>query len=379
MDILSTKPYHENKELLISQDLKKNNLDILRFLLAVGVIYSHCYVTYYARLRDIEPLMAFSQNQIDIGSLAVNFFFAASGFLIFRSYEYSNSFGDYLKKRFYRIYPAYFVAFIVSIFLLGALGAIDRTNILGSLKEYFFNLQNKKQIILNLFTLQKVPLQNSFRSNLLPGMINESLWTIQYEFVCYLIVPIIAMLGVFKKNWIVVLLFVLSYIVFSLQNYANMFYQYPVNFITNNLNPYNLPRLFVYFFSGAYFYLYRNYILRKKIFILIAAGAIIFSCIGVHYLNLILPIAGTYLFFFIAYHPRLHFSDFTKTGDFSYGMYLYAWPIQQLFMYFLGKHLTIDRLFFGVLPVIYFAAFLSWHCIEKYFLKLKVSKLKIST
>jgi peptidoglycan/LPS O-acetylase OafA/YrhL len=95
-----TKSYPEEKELLISQDLKRNNLDILRFLLAIGVIYSHCYVIYYAKLMDIEPAMAFSQNQIDIGSIAVNFFFAASGFLIFRSYEYSNTFSAYLKKGF---------------------------------------------------------------------------------------------------------------------------------------------------------------------------------------------------------------------------------------------------------------------------------------
>jgi peptidoglycan/LPS O-acetylase OafA/YrhL len=199
---------------------------------------------------------------------------------------------------------------------LGALGATDREDILESWKEYFFNLQHKKQIIINLFTLQRVPQQSSFKSNLLPAMINESLWTIQYEFICYLIVPVITMLGVFKRKWILILLFILSYVVFSSQNYAHKFCQYPVNFITENLNPYNLPRFFVYFFSGACFYLYRKHILRKKIFALIAIGAIVFSCIGIRYINLILPVAGTYLFFYIAYHPNINFSDFAKKGDF---------------------------------------------------------------
>ncbi|MEX8546203.1 MAG: acyltransferase family protein [Mucilaginibacter sp.] len=377
MDNFTTKIYNK-KELLIAENIKENNFDILRLFLAVIVIYSHCFVLCYAKVIDTEPGMVFTRNQMDLGGVAVDFFFVTSGFLIFRSYEYSGTFASYLKKRIRRICPAFFIAFILSVLFFGMLGATDRHHIIGSWTGYFLNLQHKKQTIVNLLTLRKPPLQNSFTLNPLPGMINEPLWSIQYEFACYLIVPLAAIMGVFKKKRTALFLFLLSYIVFflqlkypafSLRFYTSIFYRYPIDFLSEILDSYILPRLFVYFFSGACFYLYRNYILRKKVFVVLSLVAIVVSCIGVPCINLTLPIAGSYLFFYIAYHPNIRFQNFAKNGDFSYGMYLYAWPVQQLFLYFLGRHLNPYSLFFSVLPVVYFTAFLSWHCIEKYFLK----------
>ncbi|WP_299286355.1 acyltransferase [uncultured Mucilaginibacter sp.] len=377
MDNLTTKIYNR-KELLIAENIKENNFDILRFLLATIVIYSHCYVLCYAKVIDTEPGMIFTRNQMDLGGIAVDFFFVTSGFLIFRSFEYSSTFASYLKKRIRRICPAFFIAFILSVLFFGMLGATDRHHIIGSWTKYFLNLQYKKQTIINILTLRKPPLQNTFTLNPLPGMMNEPLWSIQYEFVCYLIVPLAAMASVFKKKWIALFLFLLSYIVFFLQLkypefslglYTSIFYRYPINFFSEILDSYILPRLFVYFFSGACFYLFRKQILRKKTLVVLAAIAIVVSCIGVPFINLTLPIAGSYLFFYITYHPNICFTNFAKNGDFSYGMYLYAWPIQQLFMYFLGRHLDPYRLFFCVFPAVYFTAFLSWHCLEKYFLK----------
>ena len=129
LDNFTTKIYNK-KGLLISEDLKQNNFDIIRFFLAVAVIYSHCFVLCYAKLIDVEPGMIFTQNQVDIGGIAVDFFFVTSGFLIFRSFEQSSTFASYLIKRIRRICPAFFTAFILSVLFFGMLGATDRHHII---------------------------------------------------------------------------------------------------------------------------------------------------------------------------------------------------------------------------------------------------------
>jgi peptidoglycan/LPS O-acetylase OafA/YrhL len=85
----------------------------------------------------------------------------------------------------------------------------------------------------------------------------------------------------------------------------------------------------------------------------------------------VLPFAGAYLLFFIAYHPRIKLSSFAKKGDLSYGMYLYAWPIQQLLAYALYKHIGPLTLFCLSVPLTYLAALMSWHYVEKIFLRFK--------
>src|ERR1700712_2755317 len=89
---------------VIPAELNKNNFDCMRFFLAAAVIYSHCFVIYYGKLFDIEPIEIFTRNQVDLGGIAVYFFFVISGFLIVKSFENSSTY-SYLIKRVLRICP----------------------------------------------------------------------------------------------------------------------------------------------------------------------------------------------------------------------------------------------------------------------------------
>jgi peptidoglycan/LPS O-acetylase OafA/YrhL len=60
-----------------------------------------------------------------------------------------------------------------------------------------------------------------------------------------------------------------------------------------------------------------------------------------------------------------------KKGDYSYGLYLYGWPVQQLVLYFFATHLNAHGLFLLSFPVTLAAAYFSWHAVEKRFLKMK--------
>lgn len=92
-------------------DGRKNNLDFIRFALATLVLYSHCY--YLNDTASEDPLLR-ATRQIWFGGLAVNGFFAISGFLIIASWMKSDSTWDYFRKRVGRIYPGFLVVCIAS-------------------------------------------------------------------------------------------------------------------------------------------------------------------------------------------------------------------------------------------------------------------------
>ncbi|HEY4324707.1 MAG TPA: acyltransferase [Mucilaginibacter sp.] len=362
-------PINAGRKLLISEELNKNNFDFLRFLFATAVIYSHCYVIFHGAIKNIEPICILTHNQIDLGGVAVCFFFVISGFLIVKSFENSHTNIDYLIKRVLRICPGFFVAFLVSVFVLGALGTINPLHKFGQWKFYFEHLAFKR-LSLNFLTFEAPKGVKTFSTNRLPDMINEPFWTIQYEFTCYLLVPLLGIISIIKRRWLAIVFFLVSFILLVLQT---------VNIITitdNEKNwvflyPSELPLLLASFFSGSCYYFFRAYIPRSIFLVLLSAVLILFSSWFLNALNLLLPLAGSYVLFYLAYHSRFQFHNFAKRGDYSYGLYLYGWPVQQLIVYFFSKQIGPNQLFFIAFPIILLFAYLSWHIVENRFLKMK--------
>ncbi|HEY2580491.1 MAG TPA: acyltransferase [Mucilaginibacter sp.] len=362
-------PINTGEQFLISKELNKNNFDFLRFFWATSVIYSHSYVIFYGVVKDTEPASIFTRNQIDLGTVAVYSFFIISGFLIAKSFENSSNTIEYLIKRILRICPGFFIAFLVSVLFLGALGTINSSHKFGQWKFYFQHL-SPRRLTLNFLTLEAPKGAKTFSGNPLPDMINEAFWTIQYEFTCYLLVPLLGVIGMIKRRWLALLFFFISFTVLILQT---------LNVITLNDNernwiflfPSELPILLTLFFSGSCFYFYRNYIQRNTFLGLLSIALILFASRFILVLNLVLPFAGPYLLFYLAYHPRIRFNNFAKRGDYSYGLYLYGWPVQQLIVYFFAKQIGPNQLFFIAFPIAFLFAYLSWHIVESRFLKMK--------
>jgi peptidoglycan/LPS O-acetylase OafA/YrhL len=361
-----------SEQLLINRKININNFDLIRFFLASAVIFCHCFVIYYGyeRFTKTEPFMVLSEGQISIGSVAVDFFFIISGFLIVRSFENSKTAGEYFTKRILRIFPGFVVAFLLSVLIAGFVGELKHNSISDYL--HYLHRLNKKQELVHLFTLQS-PIESAyFKASPISGA-NSSLWTIQFEFICYLLVPVLALFGFFKKNWLFVVALAAVYVLLFLQMKGLIL---PFKKSTNLFfcNPFHYPRFLTYFLSGACFYIYRNKIPRNNLLAVLAFTAIAFSFIWVKCVDQVLPIAGSYLLFFIAYHQSLRYADFSSQGDYSYGLYLYGWPVQQVIMYFFGIHLNPFRFFFIAYPAALLLAYFSWHLIEKRFLRIKRKK-----
>ncbi len=362
-----------NNNLLIPKTINRNNFDLLRFLLASSVIVCHCYATFYGWEQFVknEPFMKWSGGKISIGSAAVNFFFVISGFLIVRSFENSANFMEYIKKRILRIYPGFI---IVSIFCFLIVGPIDFMKDL-SISEYFNFIDSVplKREIANMLSLQS-PIENRYFTHLPQSGLNNSLWTIHYEFICYLIVPLLAWAGLTKQKNSLLIILIICYLLLCLQTFG---YIFPFKqSLSGGIigNPYYYPRFFTYFFCGSCVYIFRNQIPRKKW--MAAASLLLFVlAFKLKMIDIFWPLAGTYLLFYVAYHQQYLFPEFAKYGDFSYGIYLYGWPLQQLVMLFFGKYLSVYTFFAFVFPIVLLFAVLSWKMVEGPALKLKKCEL----
>lgn len=68
-------------------------------------------------------------------------------------------------------------------------------------------------------------------------------------------------------------------------------------------------------------------------------------------------------------------NNFSKLGDFSYGIYIYAYPVQQMIINFFGTNISIYKMFIYSFLIVLLLSILSWFLVEEKALKLKLIKL----
>lgn len=359
-------PFHP----LIGRQYRKiNNLDFLRFFLASIVIYCHCYILYFGTEDTVEPLWVFSHGQMSIGTLAVNFFFILSGFLIYQSWENSTSPLSYFLKRVLRIYPGFVVASLLCVLVVGPLGTADFFTPKGYWNEYYHRL-HFWPILRNLLMLREVEVPWSFNNLPIANVVNGSMWTIRYEFYCYLMVMAFGGLRLFRLPYFNLAMFGLAMLLYALQEYFQVYYY---NWQELGLwgKPDFMPRFVMYFFSGILFYQYRARIPRIRSLFFLSIFICLLSAWFFEGLLFTLPVFGAYAIFYLAFSLHFRMYKWARFGDFSYGIYLYAWPIQQSLILFFEPYMNVWNLFSLATLLSVFMGFLSWNLVEKPFLGLK--------
>jgi peptidoglycan/LPS O-acetylase OafA/YrhL len=346
-----------------ASESRHNNFDFLRLLLATLVIYSHSFpLLLGARNRDI--LWRITGGQMDFGDVAVNAFFVISGFLITGSWLRSRGWWDYLKKRMLRIYPGFAVASLFCTLVVGPLGA-------PQLSAYLSGL-DPQRIIRHIATLTYPHQPGDVFIGLTYPTLNGSMWTIRYEFWCYLLVAVCGLLGMFRWRAVALALASAALLAFAFQGYdvLNRAPDQGVTGLEQALGDYyHWPRFLAFFLVGMSFYLYRDVIpYTRKLFTL---SLIVLAVSAWKGMAFALPVFGTYALFYVAFQPSLQLQRFTRKGDFSYGLYLYGFPVQQLLIFYGGKALSPHALFILAFVTTLGLAALSWHFVEKPFLKKK--------
>lgn len=319
--------------------------DILRLVAAGLVLVSHAFpITLGDDAR--EPIYLFSHGQMTLGRIAVGIFFATSGYLIARSLISSSSLVEFGWRRFIRIFPALWVVVAICALVVGP--ALTSLPLVAYFSHPLF-----AHYASNAALLTSHPLPGVFASNPVGPAVNGSLWTLIYEVGSYALLVAFGMLGMLKRR-VVWGAFVLS---------ALLITAFFPHVLPGRLRP--LMELFVYFGCGALIYLYRGSISYGAV---IAGGAVIvvLLSLSIGFATLLAPPAIAYVAVWFGFQPI----SFRLPGDYSYGVYLWAFPVQQVAVHFLPGMSPLANMAVAV-PVVAVAALLSWTLVEKPSLRLK--------
>lgn len=338
------------------QERSQNNFGFLRLFLATLVILAHAPESLDGnRSREILTRLF---GTLSFGEVAVDAFFILSGYLITASFQRSASTKDYLLKRILRIYPGYLVAFVFSLLVVGYFAG-------GNLHSLMAPRAALEQIV-RMALLHWPTLPGAF-AGLPYDILNVSMWTIHYEFNCYLLVAILSAIGLLQRRMIFLAMSAV-FVAIGLTHFLPQI-SLPLEKLTGTFS--DNTRLFAAFSCGACFHLFRDRITYDWKKALLAALLCFGALFSPHLAEPAVVILGGYLMFWFAFNVKNEaLARIGVKTDVSYGLYLYAWPIQNLIVL---NYRTISPWLLFLITTILAAicGFLSWTFIEKPMLKLK--------
>lgn len=336
----------------------------MRFLAASSVILGHAY-----NLNGLPDIIeTTSLGLFPTGQIAVYIFFIISGYCILQSKINSKTEWSYLFKRVIRIFPGLAVALLFVVFIVGTICTEE------SIYQYLTNKDTYRYFKnIKLFPIAPTTLPSVFNHNT-HVEVNGSLWTLAYEFIMYIFVIVEAFL--FRSRWHLFTItfgaFFISYCIY------NDFFSESRTIPFINLSLYHSVNFGIYFILGMLFYIYRDIIVLNRwgafLAIVIWLGMYPLASIKGYFplitINWVRYFSLSYLVMYLSSLKGV-FNNFGKHGDFSYGIYIYSFPVQQMIVLFWGQYLEIYQqillAYLMVLPL----SWLSWHYVEKPVLKYK--------
>ena len=334
-------------EKMLQANNRPSGFDYLRLILACVIVVFHSIeVCYGVEFRekytvDFRPLIA----------AILPMFFALSGFLVAGSLQRNPKISRFLYLRSIRIFPALCVEVLLSALLIGVIF----TNY--NLQDYFTD-DNFFRYFGNIVGVMSYNLPGVFLGNPSPNMVNGQLWTIPYEFWCYIILAFIAGLRMERKRYWLAFLAVCYFIVLAE-------FELATHVRSAVVEGYSLTLAFL---TGVVAYQWRKLIAYShKCFIiaLITAWVLlsfpeldVFAMIPVTYATLYLGVKN----------PSKHW--LIASGDYSYGIFLYGFTIQQALA---SQPIFRDYFLHAALSLLlsFMFAYCSWHMVEKRVLRFK--------
>jgi peptidoglycan/LPS O-acetylase OafA/YrhL len=324
--------------------------DAMRIILALCILSFHSIQNAHGS-RYTEYIPA-SFYPIILALLPM--FFCLSGFLVTGSAVRTRSVPVFLTYRGLRIFPALAVEVTLSALLLGPLV----TSL--PLHEYFTGRQFFEYFG-NIVSIIRYTLPGVFNDNPVPDIVNVSLWTLRPEFYCYVVMAGLMISGmVYKRVWYSVM-FIAATAVLTVLNIVDGFG------VPTSTFPWHV--ILYYFFVGIFFFHWKEYVpIHFSVFV--AALAMSYFMLPMHGLTYVASVPLTYCIVYLGMVkiPRL---PLLQNGDYSYGIYLFHFPIQQSLVHFFPALCSGLLLLPVAAPLTILFAAGSWHWIEKPSLRLK--------
>jgi peptidoglycan/LPS O-acetylase OafA/YrhL len=326
---------------------RDNNFDFMRLVGAALVIVGHAFVL----TGEAPPGML----GMGLHSLGVKIFFVVSGYLVTESWLRDPSVLRFLLRRSLRIFPALIACVLMTVLLLGpVVTRLPMTDYLVSPVTWDY--------LSNIALYVRFGLPGVFESNTFPNAVNGSLWTLPVEFVAYSLLPLVLLLMRLRGGaWLAAAL-ALGLVIAEIGLRGFPITEQPVIYATGVISGLQLTTYFV--IGSAY------RLLRLERFLHVHWAALLLAT------SMLVPVGGVTLalwqYLAIPYvtlafaMPRVaHFARVSRYGDFSYGLYLYAFPMQQLAVLLSGnEHTPYANMAFALATAGMLAVF-SWHYVER--------------
>lgn len=331
--------------------MKKNSLDLLRLLAAAFVLFSH----QYALMGLPEPSFL---GWTTFGGAGVTIFFFLSGMLVWSSWARDPDLKRFFVRRSLRIFPALWVVVLGSVFLLGPAFSTLRW------PDYFAASETWRYLSTALLLVRHT-LPGVFADNPFPLAVNGSLWTLPVEFLCYITVAVLGSLKVAPQGLLIAANLLL---VVLLASFAPL--------ITGLRFAPHFEMIAMFWAGVFYGYCIQqplNAILDKKLtLVLVVAAFLAFSLLGPRGLERMAMLVCAAGLVHLALRISIGAKLTDPLGDLSYGVYIFAFPVQQMVVHWgkgrgwsFGVYFSLSLLVTGGL------AYASWHLVEKRALRFK--------
>jgi peptidoglycan/LPS O-acetylase OafA/YrhL len=330
------------------------------------VLVSHSFVLHSGAYGSEPRLLGLS-----LAAIAVDTFFVISGFLVTRSLIERANLKAYFLARTLRIYPALIVVVFISVFVLGA-GITNK-----DFRSYMSDFETYTYLLMNCIAFFGVKhyLPGVFTDNPYVGAVNGSLWTLPWELRMYTALVVLWLIaGIVKNPWGISRKTLFEYFVIVTAailygtNVVNKilhfseglsFFQRDLGYIVEmalHLGP--------LFFIGGAFYVLRARIVLSHIPACVAVGVFIMASYLRMGIAVVYPFVLAYICLYAAYVPGGVFRRFNYFGDYSYGLYIYAFPVQQTLLV-LFSFSTVWVYCLVSFLITLSLALLSWHLVER--------------
>ena len=330
------------------RDRRQNNFNLIRLAAALLVIMSHC-------VGNDDPIFIMSSGHLRGSTLGIRIFFFLSGLLVSHSHDQSPSRLNFVWKRVLRLYPAAIVVVVLSACVMGPLiTTLD-------LSAYFRNPQFYQYLRTCLLVRVYYHLPGVFGQSPLGPGVNSSLWTLSLELKLY--AGVLAAGYIKNKKLYITLLVILVILLVT----AGL-YQHAVKLQGTIIFGEHF-KLFPYSDLSAFFLLgilcdrcSRHIIISNRWLLLILPAC--FLLVTVPFFcktGSLLLLPPVLLYLAVSRHPWI--TKLTPRPDLSYGMYIFAYPIEQLEINYLHIHSPTAVFLLNIVFTLPFAMG-SWYWVE---------------
>lgn len=323
-----------------------NYFDHMRLVAAFAVLVSHSIpITGTPETSVFHPL-------VELGYYAVAVFFFLSGYLITRSWLSCRSVPQFVVARFFRIYPGLWLALALTLLVLGPVTTTHQ------LPDYFTAHATITYAVWNGTLLKtRFALPGVFLDVPFPKIVNGSLWTLPFEMWCYVAVAVVGVIGLLERKRYALLIAALMQTVFILKSLELVSIEHDL--LSRGVD------VGAQFATGCAVCMCRKHLaLRIDAMLGMLVLVIATQSLAPQFRHIVLHLSVPYLtlclgFLFAGDQIRLPLSH-----DVSYGMYIYAFPIQQLGMFLFPSMFWWQNVLFAT-PLTVLCALASWKLVEK--------------